>query len=59
MRSPTWAWLPRALALAWDALGPSADPWLLILSCIISAAGAALASPEPRVDTGLPPILKH
>ena len=46
-----------ACRAAWRAMGPGADPWLLIASCAISAVGAGVASPDPVADQGLPIML--
>jgi len=53
---PAPAPAPRAncCVRAWRAMGPGADPWLLIASCLVSAVGAVVASPNPVKDQGLP-----
>lgn len=49
--------LSTSFYTCWLSFGPDADPWLLIISCIISAIGAFIASPNPIAGQGLDILL--
>jgi len=41
----------------WQAMGPDADPWLLMAACVLAGGGALVASPAPVPASGLPRML--